>query len=796
MDSGSHRVPQPVRSLTAVLLFGAVLCGGDSRAQTVNFPFSDDFESGVLQPYWTVSTTGQGYADVTSSYSPNGGFHCVMASSSSGVDSIVSITVSIDLTNQESVLVEFNHKEFSDENDVEDGVFVSDDGGSTWFEALSLQNTSSLYTKKVIDLDSIAAANGLTYNSDFRIRFQWNDNYNLTTDGFAFDDIAVRPLDYTVFYVLNGGAANDDMGRSVSDLGDFDGDGLGDFIVGIPNADPLSPNDNVGVVRIVSGLTGMTLHDYIGFESNASFGFATASAGDVDQNGVADVVVGSYLSDLNGTNSGSAFLFSGESKLLLTGYASGVPGDYVGYSVAGVGDVDGDGVPDVAVGMPRADSGFSDAGVVRVYSGQTNQILHEWSGTGFGDQFGFSVAGIGDVTLDGFPDVLIGSPYDDDFGTNSGSASIYNGATGGFIDTFFGDSSSDNLGYAVAGLGDLNSDGFADVAVGAPFDDKVSTNSGSVNVYLAPVNTPFYTVSGGGSSDSFGTSIAGVGDVNLDGISDFIVGAPSTSSSQPGYARLHSGLSGGEIRTFSGDAGNERYGTSVASAGDTNGDTVPDVVVGAPWESNTGSKSGAVRVISSLAAPVVNTIEGVKALDSGEVIVRGDNFVNSVTVLLDGQPVTPSSITTTEIRLPVGPEDPGLYDLEVSTALGTVDLESSVPRYPALETSSAILGQDLTITLDNGEVGVGIVMVSPLLFQFPLVLPGIYHGLWLQQPIVLATSNILPSNPLVSLDVPVPGNPSFDGVTLYLQGFAVQGILPLNTSSFTNLETVVLTSFQ
>lgn len=157
-----------------------------------SYPFADDFESGVLQPHWTLAATGSGTATVSATDGPQGLFHLVMETAVDGVDSIVSVTVSLDLTGQSDVGIRFKHKEFSDEDHAEDGVFVSDDG-VTWVQALSLNGGGSSYLTKAIELDAIATANGLAYGPGFQVRFQWRDNFGLPTDGFAFDDIQIAP---------------------------------------------------------------------------------------------------------------------------------------------------------------------------------------------------------------------------------------------------------------------------------------------------------------------------------------------------------------------------------------------------------------------------------------------------------------------------------------------------------------------------------------------------------------------------------------------------------------------------
>ena len=157
-----------------------------------SYPFFDDFESGVLEPHWTAATTADGYVSVTGSNGPVGDFHVIMASAIDGNDSTASITVTLDLAGQTDVGIRFRHKEFGDEAHPEDGVFASENGVD-WFRVLPLETSGSNYDWKALELDGAAAQFGLTYDSDFHIRFQWRDNFNLPTDGFAFDDIEIAP---------------------------------------------------------------------------------------------------------------------------------------------------------------------------------------------------------------------------------------------------------------------------------------------------------------------------------------------------------------------------------------------------------------------------------------------------------------------------------------------------------------------------------------------------------------------------------------------------------------------------
>jgi len=159
---------------------------------TTPYPFFDDFESGSLLPHWDIALSGNGYVSVSSDDGPLDLFHAVMASSIDLVDSIASITVQFDLTSQTDVGIRFQQKEFGDEDHAEDGVFVSDDG-VTYHRVIDLTGGPSTYAPRWITLDDVIGGLGISFSSTFFVRFQWRDNFDLPTDGMAFDEIEIGP---------------------------------------------------------------------------------------------------------------------------------------------------------------------------------------------------------------------------------------------------------------------------------------------------------------------------------------------------------------------------------------------------------------------------------------------------------------------------------------------------------------------------------------------------------------------------------------------------------------------------
>lgn len=177
-------------------------------AEVASFPFIEDFESGEFGSYWTAESAVDGRIRVTAEGGPySGGYHLTMDSSKGGVYSLNELVLTIDLSGQSDVKLSFYHKEFNDENHFmpesfdgsyrSDGVAVSDDG-SRWYKVQGLTSAdaiSSGWKRYEVDLDAAVASAGITYNDSFKIKFQQYDNYPISTDGFAFDDITVDVLD-------------------------------------------------------------------------------------------------------------------------------------------------------------------------------------------------------------------------------------------------------------------------------------------------------------------------------------------------------------------------------------------------------------------------------------------------------------------------------------------------------------------------------------------------------------------------------------------------------------------------
>ena len=159
-----------------------------------SFPFYDGFESGTLGAEWMTDFTYEGRVEVGSSYSYSGTYSLLLDDSRyDTIYSTAAAILTIDLSGQTEVALDFWWREFSDENHAEDGVFISDDQGANWYQAFSFNDGPYFWRHQIIDLDEAAAAHVLTLNDHFQVKFQFYDDYDIPSDGYAIDEVQVRP---------------------------------------------------------------------------------------------------------------------------------------------------------------------------------------------------------------------------------------------------------------------------------------------------------------------------------------------------------------------------------------------------------------------------------------------------------------------------------------------------------------------------------------------------------------------------------------------------------------------------
>jgi hypothetical protein len=298
---------------------------------------------------------------------------------------------------------------------------------------------------------------------------------------------------------------------------------------------------------------------------------------------------------------------------------SGQTGDEFGKSVAAIGDIDGDGFGDVAIGGPFGDGYQPDAGYVNLYSGRTGYSIRQLKGLATGDHFGWSVAGLGgDIDGDGVSDLIVGAPYHDStLGTDAGSVYLVSGATGAYLWIYGGNAADDWLGWAVSAVGDVDLDGVVDFAMGQPgLNLGMSTpDCGRVTVASGADFTHIQSWLGEAAGDFFGWSIAACGDLSGDGKPDLIVGAPyfDTGFALPAgraYLAKTNGLPTPPTVLSTGSSTGGHLGHCVASGFDFDHDGFQDIALGEPYYATAGTPRGRVRVISGANLALAQTLLG------------------------------------------------------------------------------------------------------------------------------------------------------------------------------------------
>lgn len=427
---------------------------------------------------------------------------------------------------------------------------------------------------------------------------------------------------------ITGTSAYDFLASSLSVADDVDGDSHVDLWIGAYGHDLASSEQNAGRMYLISGpLTGTeTLASatttITGTDGGDDLGFSASNLGDVDSDGMDDLVAGAYGHNVGSVlDAGAAYIFTGIAAGALTSddakatIEGAVASDSVGYAVTGPGDVSGDGTPDVMIGAYGNDAAGSGSGAVAIFSGSAAGDLDFASdgdafitGIDGSDAAGYSVAGAGDVNGDGVNDIVIGA----NARSSNGSAYLVLGPISGTMSLTAADASIDGLnsydalGNAVGGAGDTDDDGLDDFMVAAHYVNGVGDDAGTVYLFstmptgaVSPA-TADATFSGGATEDYLGRTVAGVRHVNGDDYADIVIGATGADNGSVlgvGYAYLFYGPYSGAYASsdadasFAGDAAYDALSASIG-AGDIDESGADDVLLGAMAVDTGGTNAG------------------------------------------------------------------------------------------------------------------------------------------------------------------------------------------------------------
>ncbi len=471
-------------------------------------------------------------------------------------------------------------------------------------------------------------------------------------------EIELSDLDGNNGFVINGIDPDDDIGNSVSNLGDVNGDGIDDFIIGTDDPDSYAGESYVIFGSDTDFPTNFNLSD---LDGNNGFilngidvldlsGQSVSGAGDINGDGIDDLIVGASQGDPNNnSNAGESYVIFGSddpfpAALNLSdlngsnGFTifGGNTGDNLGISVSDAGDVNGDGIDDLIVGASQGDpNGDGEAGISYVIFGnsagfgESLNVLDLNGSNGFaingideGDSSGNSVSSAGDFNGDGIDDLIIGSFQSFDFFDNTEGAYIVFGSSSGFgpsldLSSINGNNGlflnrsgiSNTVAFEVSDAGDVNGDGFDDVIIGVASDP--STNYAGISYVVFGSDSVFsggidlsdldgsngFTIAGPNPGDLLGSSVNTAGDINGDGFADIAIGAIGTDF----FASLGAGstavifgtdqgfsanispldLDGSNGFVVNGASSGDLSGSSVSEIGDVNSDGVGDLIIGA-----------------------------------------------------------------------------------------------------------------------------------------------------------------------------------------------------------------------
>ncbi|MCH8822130.1 MAG: PD40 domain-containing protein [Planctomycetes bacterium] len=391
-----------------------------------------------------------------------------------------------------------------------------------------------------------------------------------------------------IIHEVHAEAAGDQFGWIARNISDVDGDGINDFVVSAPFKNIEGPN--AGSIYAYSGKTAKLLWKQSA-KPNSYLGINIDPAGDVNGDGVGDVIAGA-------PRAGYANVYSGKDGSILLHLKAKEQGERFGRTVSPAGDVNQDGHDDIIIGAPGNTCKGKDTGRAYLINGKDGEVLRTFDGEEAGDNFSSTIHGYSDEN-NSF--IVIGAMNAGE--GDKGRVYVFDGRTGKKRFTVEADETGVNLGRMfVSVVGDVNADGTPDIYSSDWENAAKGEQTGRVYINSGIDGKLLHTFTGEAKGDGFGIGTALAGDVNNDGHADLIIGAwqHASGAKSGGKCYLYSGKDGSLMQTYTCNIKDETFGFDTSAMGDVNSDGTLDFLIASGWSSIKGPKSGRVFVISAL----------------------------------------------------------------------------------------------------------------------------------------------------------------------------------------------------
>lgn len=459
----------------------------------------------------------------------------------------------------------------------------------------SLYNSACVYALKNDKEEAFKLLRQLRESGSFDMSLILSDDdLKALRNDPRFDKLIPKPEEFAnpfvekvkIIHEWIGEAKGDQFGWIARRIGDVDRDGFNDIVTSAPTH--MIAGSPAGRVYVYSGKSAKLLWMQTG-PSGGRLGIGIEAAGDVNADGIPDVIA-------SAPGAGKAYVYSGKDGNVLLTLGSGDQSEAFGRHVSGVGDINGDRHDDVIVGAPGNSAAGQGAGRVYVFSGKDGSVFLTLDGEKAGDAFGSSVAGYKDKR---HAFLVTGAPNAGP--KNNGRVYVYTRVTDKPKFTIEADETGVQLGAMfLSVVGDVNRDKVPDVYASDFSNNAKGNSTGRIYVYSGADGTRLLTITGEAANDGFGIGPADAGDVNHDGYDDLIVGAwqHSGAASSGGKVYLYSGKDGSLMRAYTCRIPGDTFGFDATGIGDVDGDGVIDFLLTSAWSGIKGFQSGRVFIIS------------------------------------------------------------------------------------------------------------------------------------------------------------------------------------------------------